>query len=182
MKCMNSAWQQHAAELRAWLRSRVAQPQDLDDVMQDLFIKAMVQGDRFCDIQNTRAWLFEVMRNTLTDRLRIQRDVVNLPESLTAEEGDWVAVDQLSVCLPRVLSELGPADREAIELCDLQGLPQADYAQQKGLSLSTAKSRLQRARVKLREHLSQVCQVQLNAQGRVENFVFRANDQLADLK
>jgi RNA polymerase sigma-70 factor (ECF subfamily) len=49
-------------------------------------------------------------------------------------------------CLPRVLSELSAEDREAITLCDLQGMAQAEFARTTGLSLSAAKSRVQRAR------------------------------------
>jgi RNA polymerase sigma-70 factor (ECF subfamily) len=55
-------------------------------------------------------------------------------------------VDTLTACLPRVLSELAGADRDAIIACDLQGMSQADFATSQGLSLSAAKSRLQRAR------------------------------------
>jgi RNA polymerase sigma-70 factor (ECF subfamily) len=55
------------------------------------------------------------------------------------------AVDTLSVCLPPALSELSADDREAIALCDLQGMRQAQFFQRQGVNLSTAKSRLQRA-------------------------------------
>jgi RNA polymerase sigma-70 factor (ECF subfamily) len=81
--------------------------------------------------------------------------------------------DSLAACLPRVLSELSPEDREAITLCDLEGLPLGDYAHRKELSLSGAKSRVQRARKRLREQLAQVCQVRLDAAGRLSNFMPR---------
>ncbi|MGI9133036.1 MAG: sigma factor, partial [Rhodoferax sp.] len=44
MNCIDTAWKQHAPELRSWLRHRMNQPQDVDDMMQDLFIKALGQG------------------------------------------------------------------------------------------------------------------------------------------
>ena len=99
------------------------QPQDVDDMMQDLFIKALGQGAKFCDIANARAWLFEVARNAMADRLKVRREMVELPDDLASEDADHEAVDLLSACLPRVLSELSPSDREAIDLCDLEGLP-----------------------------------------------------------
>ena len=58
-------------------------------------------------------------------------------------------------------------------LCDLQGMAQADFAQAKGLSLSAAKSRVQRARIRLRAQMSQACQVQMDEGGRVSDFVPR---------
>lgn len=173
MNCLNAAWKKHAPELRGWLRSRLLQPQDVDDMMQDLFIKALGQGQQFCGIENARAWLFAVARNALADRLKLQRNMVELPDDLVAQDHDQDAVDQLSACLPRVLSELAPTDRQAIEQCDLNGMSQADYAAMAGLSLSATKSRLQRARQKMRERMTQACQVTLDERGRVEDFVPR---------
>jgi RNA polymerase sigma-70 factor (ECF subfamily) len=71
------------------------------------------------------------------------------------------------------LSELDAQDREAIELCDLQGMAQAEFARLKGLSLAAAKSRVQRARQRMRERMAQGCQVSFDACGRVDDFVPR---------
>lgn len=174
MNCLMSAWSQHEVELRGWLRHRLRNFVDAEDMLQDVFLKAMRQGERFCAIADARAWLYEVARNTLADRLRLARDTVELPEDLSAETEEVAAIDSLVVCLPRVLSELSRDDREAITLCDLEGLPQDEYARRKGLSLPGAKSRVQRARKRLRERLTQVCQVRLDAGGQVSDFVPRA--------
>jgi RNA polymerase sigma-70 factor, ECF subfamily len=173
MNCLMTAWHQHEAELRGWLRHRMGNPADADDLLQDVFLKAMRQGERFCAITNARAWLYEVARNTLADRMRLMRDTVELPGTLSAVAEEAAAVDSLAACLPRVLSELSPEDREAITLCDLEGLPQEEYARRKGLSLPGAKSRVQRARKRLRERLTQACQVRLDADGQVSDFVPR---------
>jgi hypothetical protein len=44
MNCLDTAWKQHAAELRSWLCHRTGQPQDVDDMMQDQYMKALRQG------------------------------------------------------------------------------------------------------------------------------------------
>lgn len=173
MNCLDTAWKQHAPELRSWLRQRLSQPQDVDDMMQDLFMKALRQGSQFCSVTNARAWLFEVARNALADRFKIKRELVELPDDLATEAEDLDAVDLLTACLPRVLSELSPTDREAIALCDLEGMSQADYAKKAGLGLSAAKSRLQRARQKMRDRMTQACQVTFDGHGHVEDFVPR---------
>jgi len=174
MNCLMTAWHQHEAELRGWLRHRLGNAADAEDLLQDVFLKAVRQGERFCAIANARAWLYEVARNALADRMRLARKTVELPEDLSADTEEAAAVDSLAMCLPRVLSELSPEDREAITLCDLEGLPQDEYARRKGLSLPGAKSRVQRARKRLREQLTQVCQVRLDAAGQVSDFVPRA--------
>ncbi len=173
MNCVLSAWQWHESELRRWLLSHIHDPHETEDLLQDLFLKVLRQDRKFCDIANPRAWLFEVARNALTDRLRLKKAMVELPEDLEAESDEPEAVDGLAACLPRALAELADEDREAITLCDLQGLNQAEFARLKGLSLPGAKSRVQRARRRLREHLAQACQVRLDEAGRVCCFVPR---------
>jgi RNA polymerase sigma-70 factor (ECF subfamily) len=173
MNCLTTAWTAHEPELRGWLRRRLANPAELDDLLQDLFLKALRQGERFCSVQNARAWLFEVARNTLADHLRVARNTVELPDDLPALVPVTDTVDTLTACLPRVLSELSDDDREAITLCDLQGMAQAEFARTRGLSLSGAKSRVQRARQHLRERMTLACQVQLTDAGHVADFVPR---------
>ncbi len=173
MNCLMTAWHQYEAELRGWLRHRMGNSVDAEDLLQDVFLKAMRQGERFCAITNARAWLYEVARNALADRLRLSRNTVELPGDLTADTQEVATVDSLAACLPRVLSELSPEDREAIRLCDLEGLSQSEYARRKGLSLPGAKSRVQRARKRLREQLTQACQVRLDEAGQVSDFVPR---------
>ena len=169
-------WSRHEPELRTWLRARMPVSSDVDDVLQDSFVKAMRQGDRVSDVTQPRAWLFEITRNTLIDRLRAQKPLAHLPpdwEELPEEPNDLDTVDALVACVPRVLSELGAQDREAIELCDLQGMAQAEFARLKGLSLPAAKSRVQRARIRMRERMAQGCQVSFDPRGKVDDFVPR---------
>lgn len=173
MNCILRAWDSHESELRAWLRSRLGNPHDAEDMLQDLFLKAMRQDKKFCEIDNARAWLFEVARNALADRLRLMKEQVEIPDDLVAEHEEMPAVESLAACLPRALSELSEEDIDAITRCDLDGMTQEDYARLKGLTLPGAKSRVQRARKRLREHLSEACQVKFDGAGKVCCFVPR---------
>jgi RNA polymerase sigma-70 factor (ECF subfamily) len=173
MNCLIQVWTLHEPELRGWARHRLKNPTDTDDLLQDLFLKALRQGERFCSVHNARAWLFEVARNTLADRLRVARETVELPEDLSNPVNEADTVDALTACLPRVLSELDAEDRDAITLCDLQGMAQADYALAKGLTLSAAKSRLQRARRHMKRHMTIACKVSTDDRGHVTDFVPR---------
>lgn len=171
--CLTTAWHRHEAELRGWLRSRLGNRHDADDLLQETFLKALRQDSKFCAIENARAWLFEVTRNALADRLRVKRETLELPEELAAETEESEAVDSLAACLPRALAELSEEDRDALTCCDLENMNQADYARQHGLTLPAVKSRVQRARKRLREHLTQVCQVRFDAAGKICCFVPR---------
>ena len=171
--CLIAAWSKHEAELLNFMRQRLGNTAEAEDLLHDVFLKAWAQGGRFCSVVNARAWLFEVARNTLIDRRRKSHDEIELPEDIPAEESEACVIDGLAHCVPRVLSELSEDDREAIELCDLQGMTQADYAKLKGLSLPGAKSRVQRARQRFRAQLSTACQVRFDEAGQVCCFVPR---------
>jgi RNA polymerase sigma-70 factor (ECF subfamily) len=174
VNCVQQAWREHESELRGYLRRRMPHPGDADDLLQEVFLKALRQGRAFCDIVQVRAWLFQVARNALADRLRLRREEVELPEDLTAGAEERAPVETLDQCLPRVLSELPAEDREALVLCDLEGLPQEEYARRKGIGLPAAKSRVQRARKRLRARMTEVCRVALDETGQVDSFVPRA--------
>lgn len=172
--CHKNAWRQHQAELRSFLAHRTGSASEADDLLQEVFLKALYQGEDFCSLENARAWLFQVARNLLIDRLRLAKEQVPLPDDLIADGAPETApVDLLSHCLPRVLSELSAEDREAIVLCDIQGVTQKDFAGRLGLSLPAAKSRVQRARVRLRAQLSEACRVKFDEQGKICCFVPR---------
>jgi len=173
MKCLISAWHNHEAELRRWLIRRLDNSADADDLLQDVFEKAMLQGERFCTVENTRAWLHRVTRNALIDRYRLKRELVELPDDIAADVPEPDTVDNLSECLPRVLLELSVADREVIRCCDIDGMSQQQFASFKGMSLPAVKSRIQRARRRLRQTLEENCQVRLDEGGHVCSFVAR---------
>ncbi len=173
--CLLAAWSMCEAQLRGYLRHRIGRIDDADDVLQEVFIKALRQGSNFCAIDNRRAWLFQVARNALADRLRVSREHVPLPDDLVSPKNELAPmVDDLSACLPRVLSELSAADRLSIILCDLEGHSQQELADRLGISLSAAKSRVQRARKRLKERMTNACRVRFDDDGKVCSFTPRS--------
>jgi RNA polymerase sigma-70 factor (ECF subfamily) len=163
--CILQAWSQSQGELRGFLRHHLREidsPEIADDLLHEVFLRALRQGGGFCALENARAWLFQVARNLLIDHQRAQRPQVELPDDLPQDSSEMAPVDQLAECLPVALAALSAQDRDAIEQCDLAGLGQADYAALRGLSLPAAKSRVQRARARLRTALLERCGVRFD--------------------
>ncbi|MCG3728133.1 sigma-70 family RNA polymerase sigma factor [Vibrio cincinnatiensis] len=174
--CLLDTWHRSESTLFRWL---VKQCQDHDlefDLLQDTFLRALQQEYAFCDITHQRAWLFRVSANLLADQWRANEKLSFDEQWLEkAVEMDDLAptVDSLAQCLPKALRRLEPADKMIIEACDLNGMSQYAFAQQHGLSLSAAKSRIQRAREKLRQTLKTQCQIRFDDQQRACCFVPR---------
>jgi len=174
MKCVHDAWQAHESELLRFIRSRIGNPDEARDLLQEIFLRALRQPNGLCDVGNPRAWLFQVTRHLLIDRYRLGKDEVSLDEELAAPAPTApTPVDALADCLPRVLAELSAEDREAITRCDIEGLTQQAYATLHGLSLPAAKARVQRARKRLRARLVSACQVRFDENDQVCCFVPR---------
>ena len=172
--CLLAAWDACSGELHGYLRHRCARPEDAEEILQEVFIKALRQGAGFAAVKQPRAWFFHVARNALADRLRHEREHLCLPDDIPERlPEEMPAVDSLSQCLPRVLSELSADDRLAITFCDIEGHSQQALADKLEISLSGAKSRVQRARLRLRECLVSACQVRFDPSGEVCCFVPR---------
>lgn len=173
--CITRAWRAHQGEIEGYLRRRVSNGEQAADLLQTVFLKALHEGRNFCSLREPRAWLFAVARNALADYLRSRHVFDPLPDEIEDEAEDTPAVDTLADCLPFALAELDAADRDVINLCELQGMKQKDYAALRGLSLAATKSRVLRARVRLREALVLACGVRFDAaSGRVCCYVPRA--------
>ena len=171
--CILRDWNAHESELRNFLRHRSGDEHLADDLLQEVFVKAMQQGEQFCTLDNSRAWLFQVARNALIDHHRLDKAAIELPEDIPHPESDHEPIQALGACVKRVLSELPAEDREIIEQCDLEGVKQKDYAASHDLTLAAAKSRLLRARERMRGQMSAACQVRFDEQGKVDDHVQR---------
>ena len=167
--CVALAWEAHETELRGYLRHRLASAAAADDLLQDVFVKAMRQGQGFCTLANPRAWLFQVARNALVDLARISRTVEPLPDELPAPEPESIAaVDELAECLASCMDQLSSEDAEILRACDLEGETTRAFAAARKLTLAAAKSRLLRARQRLRAQMTSSCQVRFDPDGRVD--------------
>jgi RNA polymerase sigma-70 factor (ECF subfamily) len=171
--CVINSWRAHEHEIRNYLQHRVSDRHLAEDLLQEVFVKAMRHGSQFCDLENPRAWLYQVARNALIDYRRLHRETIELPDDIPEPIEQTDPVVTLSACVGRVLTELSPQDRDIIEQCDLNGMKQQDYAQAHNLTLPAVKSRLLRARQHMRDTMSANCKVQFDEKGLVESYVPR---------
>ncbi len=145
----------------------LAAPQAAEDATQDAFIAAYrslrsFRGGSF------RAWLFRIAANASYDELRRRRarPTVSLDVPLGESErpldiphpgptlDEHAQRLELARCLQEALAALPPDQRLAVILCDVQGLSYEEIAQVTGASLGTVKSRISRARARLRDLLT----------------------------
>ncbi|MEW6648270.1 MAG: sigma-70 family RNA polymerase sigma factor [Pseudomonadota bacterium] len=162
---LEQAWHAHAPELRRFVRRRIRDDSIVDDLVQEAFLR-LHQG---VWPDNVRAWLFQVVRHLLIDHVRRRHAHVPLPAELPEEPGTEreQPYAALETCLPAMLSRLPATDRESLTLAELDEVPQKRVAQTLGISLSGAKSRVQRARRRLHKVLAACCHLYTDRAGRL---------------
>ncbi|HYI12296.1 MAG TPA: sigma-70 family RNA polymerase sigma factor [Thermoanaerobaculia bacterium] len=163
-----AAWYELGDRLRVYVARRV-NPGDADDVVQSVMVKLLERRGEI-DADSVRAWLFSVTRNAVAEYYRQHRPSVDLDSFGDVPETDVVdpadrAIGQLSDCLDPMLRMLPDADAGLLRRIDLQGEAQTELAASLGVPLSTLKSRVQRARTKLRSAFDACCAIDLGRNG-----------------
>jgi RNA polymerase sigma-70 factor (ECF subfamily) len=164
-------WREVIAQLRAFVRPRIADPERAEDLVGDILLRIHQNLDTVDDRERLAHWVSRVARNAVIDEYRragrAREQLVAAPEDVAVEAPDDPSnvLDELARCLRPLLGGLPPEQRRAVEMIDLDGMPQADAARREGVSLSGMKSRVQRGRRRLAELLGQCCALTVDARG-----------------
>ncbi len=169
------AWPELMARLRPFVARRVA-PSDVDDVLQDVFLRVQTNLGALRDTQRFGPWVYQLARSAVADhhRAAARHPLMRDPapgatggDEAAAVESDEDAAAEACGCIAPFVARLPSPYREAITLTELEGLPQKAAAQMLGLSPSGLKSRVQRGRDRLRAMLHQCCEIALDPRGHV---------------
>lgn len=116
------------------------------DCVQDGFLAAFRRADTFRGDATVSTWLHRIVVNACLDRLRRRRPTVELPATEPADTHDDIGSAQRRLDVHRALATLPEAQRMALVLVDMHGLPVAEAAQILGIPPGTVKSRCSRGR------------------------------------
>lgn len=169
-----SAYREMRDGLHRSLSRRLRDPDLAEDIVHDVFLRIHERAGQLRDVDRVRGWIARIAHHAMLDALRRRRPEQELPESLAddAEDPDGVPA-ALQGALRSMLDQLAPDDREALWATEWEGRTQRELAEMWGISLSGAKSRVQRARKRLKDLLLDCCHVDLDARGRVLDMVPR---------
>jgi RNA polymerase sigma-70 factor (ECF subfamily) len=145
-----------SAPLHAYLSRRA--PREADDLLAEAWLQAFRSRERFdLALGSPRAWAFGVTRHVLLAHLRARRDVVaHVPEQASdpwPEVDDRLAASAAGPALRAALAALPAVERELLLLVAWEGLSPTEAAAVVAVPAGTARTRLFRARARLRESL-----------------------------
>jgi RNA polymerase sigma-70 factor (ECF subfamily) len=167
-------WETFHVPLQQFIRRRVSDETAAEDLLQDVFLDIHQHIDTLRDVKKLESWIYQVTRNAIIDDYRSRRATTTLeePEALQLPEElpDEDIVTELLPSVRAMVLSLPAQDRQALILTEYQGLTQKELAARLGLSLSGAKSRVQRAREKLKQQLLACCHFELDRRGHIIDY------------
>lgn len=158
-------WQEHKDRLHGFITKRVRDRYVADDVLQDVFLKAHAGLHTVTSPGSVSAWLYRIAANAIADYYRTHKAADELPDDLSTPERERNYIAELASCLQPMIAGLPDTYRTALTLSEIDGITQREVADRLGISVSGAKSRVQRGREKLRERLSQCCEIETGRDG-----------------
>ena len=161
------------SRLRSFIRRRVPDPRDAEDILQDVFYKLVEANRLLMPIDHVTAWLFRVARNRITDLFREKKlesfgeaavedeegDVLRLEDLLPSPEAGPEAVYARKVLLDELelaLDELPEEQRAVFVAHELEGRSFKEMAAATGVGVNTLLSRKHYAVLHLRERLRSI--------------------------
>ncbi|WP_445665414.1 RNA polymerase sigma factor SigZ [Fodinibius sp. AD559] len=173
-------WRKFSDQVRGFIRSKVSNDEEADDVLQDIFIRIHKGIEDLRHEDRVQSWVFGIARRALADHYRQKGRDKEKPAGteikmdgdedpildLNKFEGEHDVHEEVLSWLIPMIDELPEKYGKPLKMADVEGKPQQEVANYLGLSLSGAKSRVQRARQKLGEVLSACCEVQFGEEGR----------------
>lgn len=162
--------QELEARLRPFVKRRVSDC-DVDDVMQDIFLRVQRGLPNLRDEERFGPWVYQIARSAVADsgRARARSHVAQAPDEVMspAPEEDDGAARMLARAVAPFVALLPPAYREAVALTELEGMSQREAAARLGITTTAMKSRIRRGRAQLRALLEACCEIALDARGHV---------------
>ena len=164
--------QREQGRLRSFVRKRVADQNDVEDILQEVFYELVEAYRLLKPVEQVSAWLFRVARNRIIDLFRKQR-TVDPPRSGVSDDGHELTLEELLPSpdagpeaayarsllweeLEAALEELPKEQREVFIAHEIDGRSFKQLAAETGLSVNTLLSRKRYAILHLRKRLKEI--------------------------
>ncbi len=170
---ISEAIEREKPRLRNFIRKRVADRSDAEDILQDVFYELVEAYRMMKPVEQVTGWLFRVARNRITDVFRGKKREASSEPAVKIEDGEEIQWEDLlpspeagpeaayarSVLLEEVdaaMDELPEEQREVFVAHEFLGYSFKDLAEQTGVSVNTLLSRKRYAVLHLRERLQTI--------------------------
>lgn len=178
---IENLWTNIHGKLFGYISKHTKSKEDVNDIIQDTFIKVKTNIDGLKNPAKVESWIFQIARNTMNDFFRKQKksfqidenaDETNIEENSFSEDDSEVKIQtqHFSEFAGFIVSELPEKYRIAVHLADIEGLSMKEVAERLNISVSGAKSRVQRGRKMIKEIILKCCDVNTDKYGNIVDY------------
>jgi RNA polymerase sigma-70 factor (ECF subfamily) len=161
-RSLNELFQNHWTEVYSFAKSKTRNHHQAEDLTCETFIKAFLKFETYNPSQKFKNWIFTICKNTFLDTLRKQGNAVTyLEDQLYFEVNDTkpspvdlLILKENYLNLLNKIGQLNKSDQEIINLFYLEDLSYEQITERLNISYANARTKLNRAKHKLREHLN----------------------------
>ncbi|MBA4744409.1 MAG: sigma-70 family RNA polymerase sigma factor [Muricauda sp.] len=151
MKCdIFNIWEAHRNDLRNYVGKRISNADDADDIMQSVLVKITKYCETKNDVRHIKAWIYRIAQHTIIDFYKKSKRVTNANMEQLHLHDSHDYDEQMYVWLDHFIDGLPTEYSVPLRLSDIEGRPQKKIAEHLDLTLAATKSRIQRARKKVR--------------------------------
>jgi RNA polymerase sigma-70 factor, ECF subfamily len=169
----NEIWLKFSHPVKDFIRNQTHNADVTDDILQEVFIKIHQNLHLLRDEERVAGWVFQIARNTVLNYFRSQKKQLEHQEfhlQKAQSESDFKENnlnEMVGIWLEEFKKDLDPKYQEALQLVDIEGITQVELANRLGISVSGAKSRVQRGREQLKQKLIDCCPVKTDQYGNI---------------
>ena len=161
-RSLNELFQNHWTEVYSFAKSKTRNHHQAEDLTCETFIKAFLKFETYNPSQKFKNWIFTICKNTFLDTLRKQGNAVTYLEDQLYFEVydtkpspvDLLILKENYLNLLNKIGQLNKSDQEIINLFYLEDLSYEQITERLNISYANARTKLNRAKHKLREHLN----------------------------
>ena len=189
---MTQTWMEVHRRLRSFISRRVPHEAEVDDILQEVFLRMHRSLDTLKNPRRVVSWVFQITRHVISDYYRspVRRREIAAGSALDLDSAYPTPAlgshsdspdsqnirKELAGCLLPMMKQLSPRYEEALMLVEVKGLTQKVAAHQLGLSISGMKSRVQRGRRELKQLIEDCCVLELDRRGTITDYSVRHAD------
>ena len=171
---LNTIWNKFSAELLNFIKAKVNDAYEAEDILQEVFIKIYRNIEHLNDEAKLTSWLYTITNNTIIDYYRRRKGSavqIEKVEGVLEREAESTNMnDEMLTCLRLFLYQLPDKYKEPLEMYQFKGMNHREISEKLNISLSGSKTRIQRAREKLREILTECCEIEFDTYGNIVEY------------
>ena len=155
-------WEDFSGILKKYIHSKVKDDDLTKDILQEVFIRIHLNVSKIKNNESLKSWLFTITHNVIMDHFKRQSKQIPFLET---PENDENQTHSAKNCIRPLINKLPEKYREALLMSEINGKKQFEVAEALNISVSGAKSRIQRGRKLLQQGFIDCCDYKINDKG-----------------